>query len=220
VRVDLEAEGAFYNAAGNDLSFGQHPTIGPANASGVGDVAVFAKYHFLRDGAGGLAAEVEMRLPTGDKAELRGLDVTRTLFTGIWSRGGRISPHASAGFELWSSGVPISGDGLVSARHQFKYAFGFEFETNARATAVFDVVGRHLLNGGQLAYQTFPALSGSGSIEELVGVSKGVTNLALAPGFKWNVWRTLLLTGNVLATLSNDGLRADVIPAIGLEWAR
>ena len=29
----------------------------------------------------------------------------------------------------------------------------------------------------------------------------------------------MLLTGNVLASVSNNGLRANVIPVVGLDWA-
>jgi hypothetical protein len=48
----------------------------------------------VRQEGGGVAASVEVRLPPGDKNQLRGLDVTRTLTSLIWSRAGKVSPHA------------------------------------------------------------------------------------------------------------------------------
>ena len=109
-------------------------------------------------------------------------------------------------------------------QNQFKYAVGLEFDLHPRATALLDLVGRRLLHGGSLEYQTFPATDGqghvvAGSIDALVGVSKSVGEVSLAPGIKWNVWRSVLLTGNVLTTLSNSGLRANVIPVVGVDWA-
>jgi hypothetical protein len=43
-----------------------------ASASGLGDAVVRAKYNVLRQGGSGLAAGVEMRLPTGDEENLLG----------------------------------------------------------------------------------------------------------------------------------------------------
>jgi hypothetical protein len=40
----------------------------------------------------------------------------------------------------------------------------------------------------------------------------------LAPGAKWNAFRTLLLTLNVLVPATNRGLRSRVTPVVGVEW--
>ena len=76
---------------------------------------LFGKYRVVRQQDGGIAAAVELRLPTGDKNELRGLDVTRT-FSGIWSKGGRVSPHANIGYEFWSDNCADLPDGTSSSR--------------------------------------------------------------------------------------------------------
>lgn len=219
VRVSLDAEGAFFNAAGSDLSAGQHPVIPMTTSSGVGDIAIFGKYQLYKHENGGVAAAVELRFPSGDKNELRGLGVTRTLAALIWSKGGKISPHANVGYEFWSDNVPIAADGSVFAKNQAKYAVGVEFEAHPRATIVVDLVGRQLMNGGQIGYQTFPASVGTGSADLLVGTPEGVGQVALAPGVKFNVWRSVLITGNVLASLTTGGVRARFIPVVGVDWA-
>jgi hypothetical protein len=219
VRVSLDAEGIFFNAAGADLSPGQHPVIPSTTSSGVGDIAIFGKYQLWRQGTGGLAAAVEARLPSGDKDELRGLGVTRTLASLIWSKGGKVSPHANAGFEFWSDSVAIASDGSVFAKNQAKYAVGVEIEAHPRATVVVDLVGRRLLHGGQIGYQTVPATVGTGSADLLIGIPEGVNMIALAPGVKLNVWRSILVTGNVLASLTNEGVRARFIPVFGIDVA-
>ena len=58
--------------------------------SGLGDISALAKYRFVRFGTelndtGGIAALVNLRLPTGDRDNLRGLGVTRTLAAAVYS---------------------------------------------------------------------------------------------------------------------------------------
>ena len=84
---------------------------------------------------GGLALLATVRLPTGDRENLRGLGVTRMLGSLVVSSGrGRFRPHANIGYEGWSSGVSVvtdpQGDETVTARNQFQ------------------VCGRHRSRGG------------------------------------------------------------------------
>ena len=97
-----------------------------------------------------------MKLPTGDKENLRGLGVTRTLVALVYSSGqGRFRPHANGGFEAWSDGVDlvVSFDPrrpTIEARHQIQYAAGFEFEATPKLTLLMDLLGRHILGAGQV----------------------------------------------------------------------
>ena len=214
VHVSMDAEGGFFSASGVKLA---EASIPPATAYGVGDIALFGKYRILRQRDGGFSAAVELRAPTGDKNALRGLNVTRTLISGIWSKGGKVSPHANIGYEFWSDSVPISQSGDVFVKNQFKYAVGVELETHPRATVVVDFIGRRLFHGGTTGYQTFPGPGGT-SIDALIGLPEGTNQLSLVPGVKWNAWRSVLITGNVLASLVNSGLRANVVPVVGVDW--
>lgn len=217
IRVGLDAAGGLFSASGTNLFPSSIPRT---TASGLGDIAVFGKYRVWREEEGGLALALELRLPTGDKESLRGLDVTRTWISGVWSRGGTVSPHANLGYVFWSDSVQISAPASavdVFAKDEVRYAFGVEFEASPRATFVVDLVGRHLRHGGKVGYQTFTV--GTSSIDALVALPEGLQQLSLAPGLKWNVTGSLLVTVNVLASLKNDGLRANVIPVIGVDWA-
>ena len=80
VRVAMGVDlGAFAQDFG-DITPGSHLlTIPTTTASGLGDIAVFGKYRFLKSAQGGIAAQLEVRLPTGDKNNLRGTGVTLTL---------------------------------------------------------------------------------------------------------------------------------------------
>jgi hypothetical protein len=213
VTIDLAADAKYLNSSDSTIGTLAIPKV---RTGGVGDIGVFGKYLLWREADGGLAAAFDVRLPTGNRDELRGLDITRTSLSLVWSRGGRISPHANAGFDFWSSPVPLSSSGDVAVRHQVKYAVGVEVDAHPQLTLLLDVVGKQLLGAGGLEYQSFP--TANGTVNALVARPQGINAISVAPGFKWNVWRNFLVTGNVLASLSNDGLRAKFIPAVGLDW--
>ena len=75
-------------------------------SSGVGDVVIRAKYNFLAEPGGGLALGVDLRLPTGDKKELRGTGATQTRLAIYYSGDyGKFSPHLNAGYTFSSGSI-------------------------------------------------------------------------------------------------------------------
>jgi len=166
---------------------------------------------------------VTMRLPTGDRDNLRGLDVTRTLLTFIASSGqGKFRPHANAGFEWWSKGVGVASDNApnstVTARHQVQYAGGFEFEAAPKLTLLVDLLGRQILGGGRVDFKAdASAPAGATSSGSVVALPEGVSKLSLAPGVKVNLKGKLLLSVNALVALRDTGLHARVTPVAGIE---
>ena len=164
-----------------------------------------------------------IRLPTGDKDNLRGLGVTRTMVSFIASGGqGRFRPHANAGYEWWSKGVSVISDvapgSIVTARNQVQYAAGFEFEAAPKATVLVDVIGGQILGGGKLGFQSDAiAPSGATSSSSLVALPEGITRLSLVPGLKVNLKGKLLLSVNALVALKDDGLHARITPMAGID---
>ena len=215
IRIALDADVAAFDASGVELG---HLLLPHTSSSGLGDLAIMGKYRVWQQPGGGLSGALEVRVPTGDTNGLRGLGVTRTLVSAIWSQGGKMSPHANVGYEVWSAAVPISPERRVFAKNQVKYAGGIEITPHPRATVMLDLVGRRLMNGGALGYETF-VIPGVGSSQQLVGLSRALDVVSLAPGIKWNVAGTVLITGSVLRSLRNGGLRANFIPTIGMDWA-
>ena len=172
-----------------------------------------------------------MRLPTGDREHFRGLGISRTMGSLVYSSGtGRFRPHASAGFEFWSDGIDLATDatgrGTVTARHQIQYNAGLELEATPKVTILADLLGRHILGAGRIGYRTDTVdatsplgLIGATSVESLVGLNKGLQRLVLAPGVKVNIKGNLLLSLSALATLRDTGLHDRIIPVAGLEWS-
>jgi hypothetical protein len=197
--------------------------------AGIGDVAAFAKYRFVKfkgpelPDPGGIALLVNMRLPTGSRDNLRGLGITRTLVSGVVSGGRkRLRPHASAGFEYWSKNVNAPGNPgeTVSVRHQVQYAAGVEMEAAPKVTLLVDYLGQHIMRGGEvgLVTDTFGANpSGITSTESLVALGRGINKGLLIPGLKVNLKGKMLLSLNVIVTMKNNGLRATVTPVAGIN---
>lgn len=227
VQVKLNGVSTVVNNAGDVIL----TATGGGTASGVGDIAAFAKYRVLSFGErqpdpGGLSVLGVMRLPTGDSGSLRGLGVTRTLGSLVVSRDvGRIRPHANGGFEYWSGGVDVVTNfdripSIVTARHQVQYSAGVEIEADPKLTLIVDVLGRHILGAGRIGFESRPPtvpIFGVTSLESAVALPEGIQKLTLVPGLKLNLKGTFLLALNALVALRDDGLHARVTPVIGID---
>lgn len=213
------------------------------SASGLGDVVVRGKYAFTSGGPLGLAAAIETRVPTGDEMNLLGTGGVQTKIFGIASlRRGPLSPHVNLGYTFSSTGS-LPGAAL---RDEIVATAGADLAVAPRVTMSFDVLGRTLRSAGQmhLADKTFEfASAGSGSGGGGGGGGGGrpgppattqtqtVTrtelqfeagNLQLylgAAGVRFNPWRTVLVTANLLFPLTDAGLRDRVTPVLGIDYA-
>jgi len=68
-------------------------------ASGIGDIVLRTKYRFVDAGAGGIAAGLDVRVPSGDKDNLLGTGAVQTKLLFIASgEFGRVAPHVNAGY--------------------------------------------------------------------------------------------------------------------------
>jgi hypothetical protein len=224
VGTEVKGTSTLVNSSGQTVLFAQ----GNAKSNGLGDIAGLAKYRFYSFGTGlpdpgGLAVMVTMRLPTGDKDNLRGLGVTRTAASFIVSSGrGRFRPHGNVGYGYWSKGVSVLSDyaanGSVEARHQFEYAAGLELEAAPKLTLLVDLLGGSILGGGKVDMATVPnTIAGASSTQALVALPEGIRRMSLAPGLKVNLKGKMLLSLNALVALTDGGMWTRVIPVAGID---
>jgi outer membrane putative beta-barrel porin/alpha-amylase len=122
-------------------------------ATGLGDIVLRTKYHFLRVAGGGLAAAVDLRLPTGDENELLGPGGTEAKFLLVASteRGG-FGQHVNLGYTAARGDVAgtVAGLSAASLPDEINYTGGVEFIASPRLTVTGDVVGRTLRGAGHL----------------------------------------------------------------------
>ena len=225
-------------------------TVGHSGqASGLGDIVLRTKYHFLRAAGGGLAGAVDVRLPTGDEHELLGAGGAQAKFMLVAStERGRLGQHVNFGYTVAEGDVAGTLAGLTSTElpNEMNYSGGVEFVANPRLTMIGDVIGRTLRGTGRLdlVSKTFEysdpyKLPGTGfltpqqvvelgilsfptssvSLEEFEPRRGDLTLLLGAAGAKVNVAGNLLVSGNVLFPLTKSGLRSRLTTVVGIDYA-
>ena len=229
VTVSVKGVARIYGEQGGELQ----RVFMNAPSEGIGDIGIVAKWQFWQAGRSpdaddqvALAAAAHVRVPTGDDEALIGLGFTRTAVFLVGSGAvGRFSSHLNVGYEVWSDTLDIPRDFLgrstIGVKDQIPYAFGVEWEAHPQLSVMFSVLGRYLRGGGGVGYQPFVFPQNFAEVkgaEALVAVPDGIHNLLLAPGAKWNAFRTLLVTVNVLVAANSRGLHSRTTPVIGLEW--
>ncbi|MBZ0112161.1 MAG: transporter [Thermoanaerobaculia bacterium] len=195
------------------------------SSSGIGDVLLRSKYRFFDRERGGLAFQLDLRLPTGEEAELLGTGATQIKGLLIGSTHfGAFSPHINLGYTVSSGGNDLVGD----LPNEINMSLGFDAAIHSRVTFAGDVLWRALLDARQIRveqidfpYKPFdapaPLLTQRPTLET---VTQDVDLIDVSIGLKINVAKQLLLTTNLLYSVSDDGLRdRGIVPLIGLDYS-
>jgi len=199
------------------------PFSDSGSATGIGDILLRGKYHFFAGAGGGLAAAVDLRLPTGDADNLLGTGATQGKIFLIGSTASsRVSPHFNIGY-TWSGD---SSNEFLNVTDEFNYAGGTEIGISPRLTVNVDFIGRQLVDSGRLVdasktfrWMTAAGVQGSTNLNEFAFEEGSVNLVTSAIGFKFNPWRSLLLSANILFPLSDAGMRANPVPVFGFDYA-
>jgi hypothetical protein len=179
-----------------------------SHAVGVADLIVRSKYEMYSSGGTGLAAAVDVRLPTGRQADLLGAGTASTRFSGIGSvESGRLSASANTGVTVGGLATEVNYDGAVAVA------------ATSHVTIATELLGRWINGLGGVVSSTTPnpAIAGVQTIR-LTPNASSLNMVTFVPGFKWNVSDTWVLAANVMIPLSNSGLTARVTPFIGLDY--
>jgi Putative MetA-pathway of phenol degradation len=181
---------------------------GSANASGIGDIVVRAKYNLLRRTVSGVTVAGEMRLPTGRDQDLLGAgkaSVTPRLIAS--HEGERFGAHGDVGYRLGG----ISDD--------VEYNAAVTFVGGARLTVVGELLGRRS-EGGRLAAitQPHPGLIGVDTIR-LTATEDATHRLGAVAGIKWNPTGSWIVSGNILRSLTSGGLNAAWVPTLTFDYS-
>jgi hypothetical protein len=191
-------------------------------ASGVGDVTVRLKWTAFRGERTSIALLGDVRLPTGEALNLLGSGAPGVHpFVAISYPVRRFAPRLNFGYQ-WNGRSILAGDPNVNRKGDLPdaitYAGGVDFVATRHLTLAGDFLGQHLIGATRVVPvvytdalgRTFPETRLDKSSLELVSG---------AIGAKLNLTHTLLLTGNAIFRLNDAGLRARVVPLIGLSWA-
>lgn len=178
-------------------------------ASGLGDIAVRAKYGLFTNGVASLAAAGELRLPTGDEENLLGAGSTSWRILGV------------ASFESGPVGLHLNGGvvgGGISDETILATAVGVAL--HPRATVTAEILWRNVseLRSFELTSAPHPSVLGVDTFRLTAGADS-TTLVRAITGFKWNISDTVVLGGHLLWSLNDRGLSAKVTPTVALEYS-
>lgn len=112
------------------------------SASGLGDIVLRAKYHWLQSETNNLAGALQVKLPTGDEHNFLGTGETTVRPFLVYSRSfGAFTPHVNFGCEL---NLDDSGQNSV------EYAAGFDYGRK-KLTLAMSVLGSREYDGDGIA---------------------------------------------------------------------
>jgi len=180
-----------------------------ATASGLADIAVRAKYTIFSAQSGGVAAAVEIRLPTGNEENLLGAGKTSWRIFGVASSDrGVWGMHANIGIVRGGISDETTFNGAVSVA------------AHPKLTISGELLGRQVSELRDITIVTapHPTISGVDTLRLATGLS-GNTLLNAVVSTKWNFSGTLVLSGYLAWPLVDRGLTAPLTPTIALEYA-
>jgi len=193
------------------------------SATGVGDVVLSAKGTLYKHEKLGLAAGMELRFPTGEEENFLGSGAYGIKPYIVLSRRGRIAPHLNLNYQ-WNGNSLLARDqnGEQRLPAYFGYTAGADVGVTKRLTLVADLVGQYFLDAPQVSTPrsiTAPVNKKSKAFSsvELASGSYNVHNLGI--GVKANPWNKILLTANALIKLDDGGVRARVVPLVGVSYS-
>lgn len=198
------------------------------SASGIGDMILRGKYALHQTERFGLAAGLDLRLPTGDEENLLGSGNMQTKLYFVASGGAqRVAPHLNVGYTFAGGDSGITG--AIEQPNEFTYTVGFDAAVTPRVTFAADLFGRSLidtvsLKSGmrEIPFRNVFGETGVGRFEEFV-LHEGTVNLASGvAGVKWNPRGNLLISAHALFPITDAGLRDNFTAIIGLDysWSR
>ena len=207
----------------NAVSSVNRTFIDGQDASGIGDVTLRGKYQIIKGEHIAVSAGLDLRLPSGDAKNFLGAGTTGVSPFAALTYRGRVSPHVRMGYQYNGDSV-LAGDptqttgSKASLPHEFFYSTGVDARVTHRITVAADLLGQHVFDASRLKLSTYTDVHGV-VVPDIQSYTGSYDSDGLAFGAKVRIVHQLVVTGNVTARLNSGGLRADVVPLVGVSYA-
>jgi hypothetical protein len=178
-------------------------------ATGLADVAIRAKARIAGQRASGLATGLEVRLPTGNPANLSGAG--RAAF-----KGSLIGSLARGPVDLHITGA-LAGGGIS---REIDVGAAVALAATPRLTLSAESLIRRVNALGEIAdvAAPHPEISGVDTIR-LLPIGGNAATVAAVAGLRWNPGRTWLVNAHMIWAVSDRGLRARPMPAVSVDYS-
>ncbi len=212
---------AIFNSTVNSYPSGSRST----DAMGIGDLIVRGKYQIIAGEKLAGSVGVGVRIPTGDAQNFLGSGAYGIAPFGAMSYRAKFSPHFRIGYQ-WNSHSVLGGDPTNGAASKaslppgFLYSAGVDYRIiKKRLTVAADLIGERVFAANRLSLGTYPDSFGNAipTIKTVPGAD--YSSDAIAVGAKVRIKGELLLIGNITMRVDNGGLRANVVPLVGLSYS-
>jgi hypothetical protein len=194
------------------------------SATGVGDLRLRGKYVAWRDSKekSAVAVGMDLRLPTGDAYKFLGSGTWGLRPFVIYSYSARVSPHASAGFEGNGNSIlagTVTSQPVTKAQlpNVFTYSAGADASIRRWVGVSADYIGTSLLNAARIENSTYTDYKGNPH-PNVTTFTSTVNQANISLGAKVRPVARLLVTGNVLFRLNDEGLHFKPSPLIGVSY--
>jgi hypothetical protein len=192
-------------------------------ASGIGDVVFRAKGTIIKHERTAVALGADVRVPTGDEKNFVGTGAAGVKPFLSASYHSRLSPHANIGYEFNGSSIlagnPSNG-GKGRLPDQLFYSGGVDAGVTRKLTLAADLLGQRFYDAPGVHQGPWVDVLGTShpDILNTIPIHRSFNTDDLALGAKYSPFGNWLVTGNVQVKLDNGGLRAKVVPLVGLSY--
>jgi Putative MetA-pathway of phenol degradation len=190
------------------------PNASRGSASGIGDITFRAKATVLKGERIGLALGIDARMPTGDELNYLGSGAVGMRPFAAFGYRARISPHANIGYQANGGSILASTDGrtLQQLPNSVVYSAGADFVVLTRLSVTGDLLGQTFFNADRVLLGT------RAGHPDIARETANFNTNSFAVGAKFNPVKNLLIAGNVLFKLDDNGLHHQPAPMIGISY--
>jgi hypothetical protein len=193
------------------------------SASGIGDVVFRAKGTIFKHERTAVALGTDVRVPSGDEKNFVGTGAPGVKPFLSASYHSRLSPHANIGYEFNGNSI-LAGNPVTGTKgrlpDQLFYSGGVDAGVTKKLTLAVDLLGQRFYDAPGVkvgAWEDVLKVSHS-DIPNTIPIHRSFNTDDLALGAKYSPFGNWLVTGNVQIKLDDGGLRAKVVPLIGLSY--
>jgi hypothetical protein len=219
VTLKTGSSGFQFDSSGGS-PFATTPIFLAGSAAGIGDVAINVKYNVLHAEHSAIALGAEVRLPTGDETNYLGTGAYGVKPYFVFSRRGRTTPNINVGYQ-WNGASPLFVNGAGSQLNlpsAFLYSGGLDFAVIKQLTLAAEFVGQAVIDGPRLAATTNTIPRQSGTFPSIRTLNSTYTMNSAGVGFKFSPVKKLQISANTMFQIDDGGLRAKVVPLVGISY--
>ncbi len=194
--------------------------ISSGETTGIGDVSFRGKANVWKGERGRLSIGLDVRVPSGDEMNFLGSGGLGVRPFMAASYRGRVSPHVNIGYQ-WNGDSVLAGNPVTGTKgdlpDSFLYSGGVDIGLLKRMTVAFDYLGQHVIDAQRVQRGTYTDANGK-TVPQIAFYNGSFDTSDGSVGIKVSPVNKLLLTGNVIFRMNSAGLRADVIPMVGISY--